>query len=1234
MRFFLLAVISGSLLAGAPRLIFEQAPNSARTFVARGTGGSFGFTDREIVISTGKHRENLRIAFPGANPTAHAEGRDPLPGKSNYFIGPPAQWRTDIPQYGGVEYRSLYPGIDLVFHSNQGDMEYDFVLAAGADPSKIELQLDGARGLELTPAGDLLIDMPRGKVLQHAPVVYQMRGAKQVLVPTHYELAGRNRVRFRIGEYDASESLVIDPVLVFQSYVGGERTDVPAGIGVDRFGNSYVAGTTNSLAFPRVSQLANPIGGTVLLASFDYGATYTRPDIGAPVFALAGSTTQPDTVYAATSNGVYRSLNDGRTWVAANAGLEGVTINAVATDPQFPSRVYAGTYNGVYRSDDSGQTWQYLDNPYSANDASFLIGDGGNPQALYKITFGVLYKSTDGANTWTQITGLPSDSHVFSLAIDPNDRRVLYAAVYPYGQVAKSTDGGVTWAVSVDLDWLSSNQAIAVDPANSSRVFVIATDGIHRSLDGGKSWSAAGLETLTLDALAFDPAHPGVLYVVADEGLQVSQDHGATFHPVSQSPKRDLRTIFFTTSQVPAMLVGGDPDQDAFVVKWNPAGDHILYSTYIGGSYFDYANGITVDADGNTYLVGTTQSTDFPVTVGAFQTRQRGDKNGFLTKLSPDGNRLLYSTLLGGTGETQVKAVAIDSSGNAYVTGFTDSPDFSVTAGSMQSPTPAGCSTPYFASFFPRGHAFATKVSSDGARLEYSTYLGGSCSDAGYGIAVDTSGNALVVGTTYSTDFPTTPTSLQPPFGFAPKDQIHPAAGFLVKINGTGTSALYSSYVGSGNSDIASAVSVDAAGYVYVAGSSPGFLSQDTALAQCYGLYAIPATNPLQPQVTNVFMMKVDLRESSPLAFRLFDGCGQLPTAIVIDQRGNTWLSGGSDPSLGVPALTVSNPFAPPIDKTKRYGIPLVAPLAADGRGFVIEIAPDGITVPFSTYVPGKAFLSLDLQGSVHIATSETNAVFNKQNAFDPSTSLIKIDSLASYPILIQPPEPIDSLDDDSGDLSVGAGEVVAIAGQGIGPAGAVVASPDASGILSKKLSGVTVTFDEIAAPLISVQANRVVCVVPFGVINSGVDSVHVQVRYNELASNVIRLTSHGVPRKAVHAVLNQDGSVNSQANPARPGSTITLYASSLGQTVPPSVDGAINAGKAPLASKAEVYIAPVSPYRQAVVLFAGAAPGQVAGVAQINFVVPSDVSAAQEGELIIDQSGVAFRLWVASAPR
>jgi hypothetical protein len=203
------------------------------------------------------------MSLIGANPKANAVGLAPQPGVVSYFIGnDPKNWRSGIPTYGKVEYPQIYPGVDLVFYGNQRQLEYDFVVAPGADPSRIAWRIDGARA-SVDAEGNLALSAPNGPASFKKPVVYQMDGDKKTSVEGRFAVAG-NQVRFRLGSYDHSRALIIDPVLSYASYLAGSLTDhigwtlgpgisavgTSQGLAVDSAGSVYVAGDTYSIDFP------------------------------------------------------------------------------------------------------------------------------------------------------------------------------------------------------------------------------------------------------------------------------------------------------------------------------------------------------------------------------------------------------------------------------------------------------------------------------------------------------------------------------------------------------------------------------------------------------------------------------------------------------------------------------------------------------------------------------------------------------------------------------------------------------------------------------------------------------------------------------------------------------------------------------------------------------------------------------------------------------------------------
>jgi hypothetical protein len=278
-------------------------------------------------------------------------------------------------------------------------------------------------------------------------------------------------------------------------------------------------------------------------------------------------------------------------------------------------------------------------------------------------------------------------------------------------------------------------------------------------------------------------------------GIAVDGSGNAYVTGVTDSPDYDVTPGAFQTTKSTTTLY----ETDVFVTKLNATGTALVYSTYIGGSGGDEGHGIAVDGSGNAYVTGWTFSTNYDVTPGAFQTTNGGSRDVFATELNETGTALVYSTYIGGSGGDEGKAIAVDGSGNAYVTGYTESTDYDVTPGAFQ--TTNGGSR----------DVFVTKLNATGTALVYSTYIGGSGGDEGNAIAVDGSGNAYVTGRTTSPDYDVTPGAFQTTNGGG--EDV-----FVTKLNATGTALVYSTYIGGSGNDWGNAIAVDGSGNAYVTG--------------------------------------------------------------------------------------------------------------------------------------------------------------------------------------------------------------------------------------------------------------------------------------------------------------------------------------------------------------------------------------------------------------------------------
>jgi hypothetical protein len=381
---------------------------------------------------------------------------------------------------------------------------------------------------------------------------------------------------------------------------------------------------------------------------------------------------------------------------------------------------------------------------------------------------------------------------------------------------------------------------------------------------------------------------------------------------------------------------------DAFVSKLNLAGSDLIYSTYLGGSGNDYADAMSVDASGNAYITGQTNSTDFPVTANAFQAHLRGTVNAFVSKLNVDGSALVYSTYLGGSDWDFAAGIAVDANNNAYVTGGTRSADFPVTAGALQTTFGGGL-----------WDVFVSKVSTDGASLIYSTYLGGNggnqgvFGDVGWAIAVDASGNAYVTGDG-TPNFPTTSGAFQT------NCRSGILNAFISKINPAGSELVYSTYVGGSSWDWADAIAVDAQGNVYLGGNAN---SNDFPLTA--GAFQKSNSGGEDGVVFKLNPTGSALQYSTYLG-----GVGyEVIQSIAVDNVGDAYVTG----------------------VTGSTNLPTTADALQGTQGgsfdaFITELNPQGSALVYSSYIGGSGMdwgygIRLDPKGEVYVSgvTSSSN---------------------------------------------------------------------------------------------------------------------------------------------------------------------------------------------------------------------------------------------------------------------
>jgi hypothetical protein len=626
-------------------------------FLSHGSGYTLFLTDDEAVFSLHGSKANgealdaspqlrptvvptgnaaLRMKLVKANRAAKVSGAEELPGKNNYFIGnDPKKWRTNVPTYAKVKYEGIYSGVDLVYYGNQRQLEYDFVVAPGADPRRIQFDVRGAKSMSRDKDGDLVFDMAEGEVHWHKPVVYQEKDGTRQEITARYVLKDKNRVGFEVADYDLRRPLFIDP-LVYSTYLGGSGTDFGTGIAVDSSGNAYVTGFTQSTNFPTMNPLQATYGG-----GYDAFVAEINPTGSALVYStyLGGS-----------------GDDFGRGIAVDSSGNAYVIGNTLSTD--FPTM-----------------------NPLQPANA----GDGDAFVAQLNPTGSALVYST-------YLGGSGYDSGL--------------------GIAADSSGNALVTGYTLSINFPTMNP---LQPANA----------------GGYDAFVAQL----------NPSGSALVYSTYlggsgdDYGISIAVDSSGNFCVTGDTNSTDFPTMN------PLQPAYGGGYWDAFVAELNHTGSALVYSTYLGGSGYDVGIDIAVDSSGNAYVTGYTTSTDFP-TMNPLQPANAGGYDAFVAQLNPSGSALVYSTYLGGSGDDLGYGIAVDSSGNAYVTGATSSTNF---------PT----MNPFQPANGGSGDAFVAEIKPTGSALVYSTYLGGSGDDLGYGIAVDSSGNAYVTGSTQSTNFPT-----------------------------------------------------------------------------------------------------------------------------------------------------------------------------------------------------------------------------------------------------------------------------------------------------------------------------------------------------------------------------------------------------------------------------------------------------------------------------------------------
>jgi Beta-propeller repeat len=753
------ATPQGSSSYGRLPVAFEpnegQLDHRAR-FAARGAGYAIFLTRAGATVAFAGSRagRSFSVGLLGASRRVTLSGEDPLSERVNSFTGnDPARWRTGIPTFGGVRYRSVWPGIDAIFHGGRGALGFDFAVKPGARPSEVALAFHG----------------DTGRFTEPPPIAFQLTDRHRVPVRARYRAASHGRVTLEVGRYDHTRPLIVDPTLMYSTYLGGHGGDQAAGVTVDASDHAFVTGTTASVDFPRAR------------------AGQRRPGGGRSDSFVAE--------LAPTGNGlVYSTFLGGRgdehgTGIAIDPASDAF-VTGVTTSMNFPIKravqaMPAGGADAYVAKLDARGRLLY---------STYLGGSGNDAGAgIAADRSGTAYVTGS-----TSSTDFPTNAPL----------QKTFAGGVPDGDAFVAKIASVAHACTVSDDFtvnappfnglgFEGPKAVTV-PTNASVLTTTITDTATGRIPAAQPWTGVTWKKSYEGRMrqGVDPNYrrDGYLVVLEFDGS------GNPNQPMGPNQTWRYSVVY----QVPGACPAG---------ARRVSGNNLAYSTYLGGTGDDAGNGIAVDRAGNAYVTGVTASSDFP-TRTPIQSSLRpgpGGTNAFVTKLDRTGTNLVYSTYLGGTGSIDstngarlgdgANAIAVDAAGDAYVTGSTASPDFpAIHAQQLHSASGAD-------------DAFVTKLSQDGTAYVYSTYLGGTDHDRALGIAVDSSGDAFVSGQTSSRDFPIK-AAPQPGYGGGGDD------AFVTEYNPDGTKLVYSTYVGGSAVDIGFGIAVDGAADAFVAGAT------------------------------------------------------------------------------------------------------------------------------------------------------------------------------------------------------------------------------------------------------------------------------------------------------------------------------------------------------------------------------------------------------------------------------
>ena len=658
--------------------------------------------------NTSGQTSRLQMNFVGANPSAQIHGDAELSGKVNYLVGnDQTKWQSGVPTFAKVRVEKIYPGVDVVFYGNNHQLEYDFIFAPGASPGVVALRFEGAEKIKLGAEGELVVSVGKSAVHQPQPLIYQTVNGTRQIISGGYKILPNQTVAFNISDYDHSLPLVIDPILQYSTFLGGNSGDTAWAVAINpNDGSVYVAGQTFSTQFStpgayQANYRGGSLAGDAFVARLDASGTNL---IYLTYLGGSGDDAAYGLAVDRTGNAYVCGATDSKDFPITNAIPGGTNIHGI---PDAILNIYP-------------------------SDAIVAELDAGGSNLIY-----------------STYLGAESYEAAYGIAIDPAGNAFVTGFTY------------------------STNFPGTANPSAYQPYIGCENNAFTFHFNAFVTEIAAGGHSLKYSTYLGGTN--------ADSGRAIAYNNHQVF-----VAGYTASTNFPTTNAIAGFqYLNGSSNMinlsyDAFVAAFTVSDTNLnlLYSTLLGSTNSDLAYGIAADASGNAYVVGSTTSGNFPSintiatnlltsyvrtnTVGVLAT------NGFVSQVKWNGSNayLGYSAIFGGIGNDVATAIALDPAGNAFVTGYATSTGFPVTKssifGSLRATNSGG------------SDAFVIAFNSDASALLYSTYLGGNANDFGYGIAVDASDSAYIVGQTLSANFPT--------LGARQKTLNGPNDAFLAKI--------------------------------------------------------------------------------------------------------------------------------------------------------------------------------------------------------------------------------------------------------------------------------------------------------------------------------------------------------------------------------------------------------------------------------------------------------------------